>query len=463
MGEKNSFGKSGRNEGYKPAGRSGRTADSRGANFGAAPHSSSFGAARSANSGASRGADLGTARGANSVVARSGKVDSTANFRSRKPIVTESESKTADFRGNKIKSQDSGGYERNRSLDGGGYDKSRSQGSGGFGKSKSLDGTGFNRNRSQDGAGYKDAPRTEKAQGFGSTAFRGERKGSGYKHNDRPYSHNDTQSKRDEMQDNRDFAVEDQIKEFQGDLDKLEGRNSVLEALKSGRSINKIFVAKGDRDGSISQVIAMARQSHIIIQEIDRAKLDAMSMTHSHQGVIALTAAKDYVEVDDILASAVASGRPPFIIILDEITDSYNLGSILRTANAAGVHGVIIPKRRAVGLTSIVSKASAGAIEYVPVARVTNIVQTIENLKKQNIWVVGTDMSGEKPYFERDLTGAIALVIGSEGEGMGKLVRESCDFVVNIPMLGQISSLNAAVAGAIVTYEILRQRSKRQS
>lgn len=246
------------------------------------------------------------------------------------------------------------------------------------------------------------------------------------------------------------------------DMDKLEGRNSVLEALKSGRSINRLYVAKGDREGSVNQIIALARQSHIFIQEVDRAKLDAMSQTFAHQGVIALTAAKDYVEVDDILKAAADSGRPPFIIILDEITDAHNLGSILRTANAVGAHGIIIPKRRAVGLTAVVSKASAGAIEYVPVARVTNIVQTIEALKKQNIWVAGTDSTGEKAYFDSDLTGAIALVIGSEGEGMGKLVRESCDFVVNIPMMGQITSLNAAVAGAVVAYEILRQRSKKQ-
>jgi 23S rRNA (guanosine2251-2'-O)-methyltransferase len=267
--------------------------------------------------------------------------------------------------------------------------------------------------------------------------------------------------KREHIKEERILA-EDDFSVNQGDLDKLEGRNSVLEALKAGRSINKIFVAKGDREGSVSQILAIAREKHILVQEIDRVKLDAMSVTFAHQGVIALTAAKDYVEVDDILASAAESGRPPFLIILDEITDSHNFGSILRTANAAGVHGVIIPKRRAIGLTSVVSKASAGAIEYVPVARVTNIVQTIENLKKQNIWVVGTDSSGDRSYFDRDLTGPVALVIGSEGEGMGKLIRESCDFVVNIPMMGQISSLNAAVAGAIVTYEILRQRSKKQ-
>lgn len=246
------------------------------------------------------------------------------------------------------------------------------------------------------------------------------------------------------------------------DLDKLEGRNSVMEAIKSGRSINRILVSKGEKEGSINQIIALARQNHIIIQEIDRSKLDEMSETHAHQGIIALTSAKDYVEVDDILKAAADSGRPPFIVILDGITDAYNLGSILRTSNAAGVHGVIIPKRRAVGLTSVVSKASAGAIEYVPVARVTNIVQTIEYLKTKEIWVAGTDADGERAYYEHDLTGGIALVIGSEGEGMGKLVREACDFTVNIPMLGDISSLNAAVAGAVVIYDIVRQRNMKQ-
>lgn len=244
------------------------------------------------------------------------------------------------------------------------------------------------------------------------------------------------------------------------DMDKLEGRNSVLEALKAGRSINKILIAKGEREGSVSQIIAIARQKHIVIQDVDRTKLDSISSTFAHQGVIAFAAAKNYAEVDDILDIAEASGRPPFLVILDEITDAYNLGSILRTANAAGVHGVIIPKRRAIGLTASVSKASAGAIEYMPVARVTNLTQTIEQLKKRNIWVVGTDSSGEKPYFQSDLKGPIALVVGSEGEGMGKLIRESCDFTVNIPMLGQISSLNAAVAGAIVMYEVVKQRSK---
>lgn len=242
--------------------------------------------------------------------------------------------------------------------------------------------------------------------------------------------------------------------------DRIEGRNPVIEAIRAGRSINKILISKGEREGSITQIIALAKDKGLVVQEVDRLKLDSLSVTHAHQGVIALAAAKDYVEVEDIIEAAVSKGEQPFIIILDEINDAYNLGSILRSANAAGAHGVIIPKRRAVGLTALVAKASAGAMEYVPVARVTNISQTIEYLKKNNIWVVGTDSTGEKAFYDNDLKGAIALVIGNEGEGMGRLVRESCDFVVNLPMKGQVSSLNAAVAGAIVMYEIQRQRGK---
>jgi 23S rRNA (guanosine2251-2'-O)-methyltransferase len=248
--------------------------------------------------------------------------------------------------------------------------------------------------------------------------------------------------------------------EFVGEIDKLEGRNPIMEALKANRTINKIFVAKGEREGSIRQIIAMAREKKIIITEVEHGVLESMSSTKSHQGIIAFVAVKEYVEVDDILKIAEEKGQPPFIIILDEIADPHNFGAILRTANAVGAHGVIIPKRRAIGLTSAVSKASAGAIEYVPVARVTNIAQTIEYLKKNNVWVVGTDSTGEKAFYNSDLKGSIALVVGSEGEGMGKLIREKCDFVVNIPMQGEISSLNASVAAAIVMYEILKQRSK---
>ncbi|ABN53267.1 MAG TPA: 23S rRNA (guanosine(2251)-2'-O)-methyltransferase RlmB [Hungateiclostridium thermocellum] len=243
------------------------------------------------------------------------------------------------------------------------------------------------------------------------------------------------------------------------DLDRIEGRNSVLEAIKAGRTINKILVPKGEKEGSIRQIIALARERGIVVQETDRSNLDKISTTHAHQGVIAYVAFKDYVEVDDILKIAQDKGEDPYIIILDGITDAYNLGSILRTADAVGAHGVVIPKRRAIGLNAAVSKASAGAIEYVPVARVTNISQTIEYLKKKNIWIVGTDLSGEKPFFEADLKGPVALVIGSEGEGMGRLVSEKCDFIVNIPMQGKISSLNAAVAAAIIMYEIRRQRN----
>lgn len=244
------------------------------------------------------------------------------------------------------------------------------------------------------------------------------------------------------------------------DADKLEGRNSVLEALKANRTINKIFVSKGEKEGSIRQILAVAKQKGIIVTEVERNALDSMSSTRAHQGVIAFVAVKDYVSVDDILLAAKEKGEDPFIVILDEITDPHNLGSIMRTANAVGVHGIIIPKRRAIGLTSTVSKASAGAVEYVPVARVTNINQTIEYLKKNNVWVVGTDATGSRAFYNSDLKGATALVIGSEGTGMSKLVREKCDFVVNIPMQGEISSLNASVAAAIVMYEIKRQRDR---
>lgn len=279
------------------------------------------------------------------------------------------------------------------------------------------------------------------------------------KRNNRPKDRFPREEFKKVRMDNRkeaDAQPEDEMAE-----DKLEGRNSVLEALKAGRTINKLFVSKGDREGSVRQIIALAKDKKIIVQEVERAKLDSMSSTHSHQGVIAFVAAKDYVEVDDILEIAEQRGEAPFIIILDEITDPQNLGSILRTADAVGAHGVIIPKRRAIGLTATVSKASAGAVEHVAVSRVTNIAQTIEYLKKKNIWVAGADISGDRAFYEADLRGPVALVIGSEGEGIGKLVLEKCEFIVNIPMKGKISSLNAAVAGAIMMYEILKQRAKK--
>jgi 23S rRNA (guanosine2251-2'-O)-methyltransferase len=238
----------------------------------------------------------------------------------------------------------------------------------------------------------------------------------------------------------------------------LEGRNPVLEALRSGRSINKIFVAKGEKEGSINQIIAIARDNKIVVQDVERSKLDGMSETHVHQGVIAFVSAKEYVSVEDILNAAEESGQPPMVIVLDEIADPHNLGSILRSANAAGAHGIIIPKRRAVGLTATVSKASAGAIEYLPVARVTNIAQTLKLLKEKGLWVVGTDSNGEMPYFDYDYKGAVAIVVGSEGAGIRRLVREECDTIVSIPMRGQINSLNASVAAAVVMFEASKQR-----
>lgn len=263
--------------------------------------------------------------------------------------------------------------------------------------------------------------------------------------------------------DKKDYTENIENIEMDERVDLLEGRNPVLEALKSGRSINKILISKGDREGSILQIIALAKENRVVMQDVDRSRLDKLSQTQVHQGVIAYVSAKEYVEVEDILDIAAAKNEPPFIIILDGIADPHNLGSILRTSDVVGVHGVIIPKRRAVGLTPAVSKSSAGAIEYVPVARVGNIAHTIEYLKKKNIWVVGTDSTGEDTFYKRDLTGAIALVIGSEGQGIGRLVKEKCDFVVKIPMKGNIASLNASVAGAIVMYDVLRQRSAKES
>lgn len=239
----------------------------------------------------------------------------------------------------------------------------------------------------------------------------------------------------------------------------IEGRNPVIEALKSGRDIDKIFIQKGANEGSIRQIIAMARESNILLKEVDKAKLDSLSSTRNHQGVIASAALYKYYEIDEILDIASKKGEDAFILVLDEITDPNNLGSILRSCEAAGVHGVVIPKRRAVGLTPIVAKTSSGAIEYVPVAKVTNITQTIEYLKKKGLWIIGTDAKGEA-YYDKDMTGPVAIVIGSEGEGMSRLVKENCDHIVSIPMTGKISSLNAAVSAAIIVFETKKQRIK---
>lgn len=239
--------------------------------------------------------------------------------------------------------------------------------------------------------------------------------------------------------------------------DKIEGRNPVTEALKSGRNIDKIYVKKGDRHGSIIPIIRMAKEKGIQISEADARKLDEMSETGAHQGVIAVCAAAEYKTVDDILRIAEEKGEPPFIIILDKIADPRNLGSIIRTANCAGVHGIIISKHDSASLTATCAKASAGAVEYTPVARVASLAKTIDDLKKKNIWVTGADASGDKELFDADLKGAVAIVIGSEGEGISRLVLEKCDFKVKIPMRGNVNSLNASIAASLFIYEAVRQ------
>ncbi|WP_139492814.1 23S rRNA (guanosine(2251)-2'-O)-methyltransferase RlmB [Brevibacillus dissolubilis] len=237
------------------------------------------------------------------------------------------------------------------------------------------------------------------------------------------------------------------------------GKNPVIEALRSGRTINKIFIAEGVNQKQMGPVFALAKENGIVISNANRKKLDLLSGTENHQGVIASVAAYDYIEVEDMIARAKEKNEQPFVIILDELEDPHNLGSILRTADAVGAHGVIIPKRRSVSLTATVAKASAGAIEYVPVARVTNIVQTMKDLKDAGFWIAGTDAQGKQDFREGDFTMPIAIVIGSEGKGMSRLVRENCDFLYRLPMVGQVTSLNASVAAALLMYEVHRSRN----
>lgn len=239
--------------------------------------------------------------------------------------------------------------------------------------------------------------------------------------------------------------------------EQIEGRNAVLEAFRSGKCVDKLFILDGCQDGPVRTIAREARKTDTIINYVSKERLDQLSETHAHQGVIAQVAAYDYSTVDEILARAEEKGEAPFLIILDNVEDPHNLGAIIRTANLAGAHGVIIPKRRAVGLTSTVAKTSAGAINYTPVAKVTNIVRTIEELKEKGIWFACADMGGETMY-DLDLTGPMGLVIGNEGEGVSRLVREACDFTASIPMKGDIDSLNASVAAGVLAYEIVRQR-----
>ncbi len=237
----------------------------------------------------------------------------------------------------------------------------------------------------------------------------------------------------------------------------IEGRNAVLEAFRSGKTIDKLFILDGCQDGPVRSITREARKHDTIVNFVTKERLDQLSETKKHQGVIAFAAAYEYAQVEDMLAAAEKKGEPPFLILLDNIEDPHNLGAIIRTANLAGAHGVIIPKRRAAGLTATVAKTSAGAINYTPVAKVSNLSHTIRELKKKGMWFVCADMDGTRMY-DLDLKGPIGLVIGSEGEGVSKLVKENCDFTAAIPMAGEIDSLNASVAAGILSYEIVRQR-----
>lgn len=241
--------------------------------------------------------------------------------------------------------------------------------------------------------------------------------------------------------------------------DMVAGRNAVMEALKGSRSVNKLMIANGSTEGSIKEIIAVAKDKGVNIQYWDRSKLDSIARGIRHQGVLAQVAPVQYAELEDILQVAKDRNEPPFIVLLDELEDPHNLGAILRTADAAGVHGVLIPKHRSCPLSATVAKTSAGAVEHVPVARVGNLVQTIKKLKQEGLWVAAADMDG-KDYYDTDLTGPLLLIIGSEGQGVGRLVKEQCDFVVRIPMVGKINSLNASVAGSILMYEAMKQRRK---
>ena len=238
----------------------------------------------------------------------------------------------------------------------------------------------------------------------------------------------------------------------------IEGRNAVIEALRAGTAIDKIYLQKGETDRTLGHIASKARAAGTVVVEADKRKLDAMSRTHAHQGVIALASVREYATVDDILQAAADKGEPPLLVVCDELSDPHNLGAVIRTAECAGAHGVVIPKRRSAGLTAVVAKTSAGAVAHVPVARVPNLPALLEELKQRGIWVFGTAADGSTPLYGADLKGPAAIVIGSEGGGMGRLVAQRCDFLVSIPMRGKLNSLNASAAAAIMLYEAVRQR-----
>ncbi len=244
--------------------------------------------------------------------------------------------------------------------------------------------------------------------------------------------------------------------EFKNEM--IEGRNAVLEALRAGRALDKGDIARGETDKAQAHNAGLARERGVSVSDCDRRKLDAMSVTKAHQGVIAVCAVREYASLDDILALAESRGEAPFVVVCDEISDPHNLGAIIRSAECVGAHGVVIPKRRSAGLTAVVGKTSAGAADHLPVARVANISAALQELKDRGLWVYGAAAEGSSPMWETDLTGPLALVIGSEGEGLGRLVRERCDFLVSIPLRGKVGSLNASTAAAVLMYEVLRQK-----
>lgn len=263
--------------------------------------------------------------------------------------------------------------------------------------------------------------------------------------------------KHEPRRDQKHGQKPDQLQEQNENQDYIIGKNPVIEALKSERDINKILIAEGSQSGQMQQVIGMAKEANVIVQFVPKKKIDQLA-DGNHQGVIAQVAAYEYAEIDDLFAAAEKKNEAPFFLLLDEIEDPHNLGSIMRTADASGAHGIIIPKRRAVGLTTTVAKLSTGAIEYIPVARVTNMAQTIDELKERGVWIAGTDASAKQDFRQIDGTLPLGLVIGSEGKGMGRLIRDKCDFLLSLPMVGHVTSLNASVAAALLMYEVHRKR-----
>ncbi len=259
------------------------------------------------------------------------------------------------------------------------------------------------------------------------------------------------------MKENSKKYINENIRE---DTDIIVGRNSVLELLESGKDINKIFITKGERHGSIFKIIAKAKENKVMIIEKDKKQMDEMAQTHNYQGVIATVPPFEYCEIEDILEIAKKRKEDPFILILDEIEDPHNLGSIIRTAETAGVHGIIIPKRRSAMVNATVNKVSAGAVQHMKISRVTNLSDTIERLKKEGLWICGTDINADKYYYQQDLTGPIGIVIGNEGRGIGPKIKNNCDYLIKIPMKGKITSLNASVSTGIILYEVLKQKLK---